>query len=133
MQRLPKQRYECAQCGTEVWRSPGNIVGRIFCSRDCCNANNKGKSLRKTKISGPDCANWKGGIFKDRGYRYVLMPDHPNAKQSGYVAEHVLIMSRHLGRPLAKGEDVHHKNRDRSDNRIENLELLTSSEHCRLH
>ncbi|MCX6222455.1 MAG: HNH endonuclease [Bacteroidia bacterium] len=42
-------------------------------------------------------------------------------------------MENNIGRKLNQNEVVHHKNENRADNRIENLELMTRSEHCKLH
>lgn len=67
------------------------------------------------------------------GYITVYRPDHPMAATSGYVLEHRLVMSEHLGRILNPRELVHHKNGVKADNRIENLELMEWGEHTRLH
>ena len=64
------------------------------------------------------------GYLDERGYKIIRKRGHPNVqKTKNKIYEHVYIMSQHLGRPLRKGESVHHKNGIRHDNRIENLEL----------
>jgi len=65
-----------------------------------------------------------------RGYRFIYRPDHPNANSWGQVAEHRYVMSQQLRRPLLPGENVHHINGNKSDNRIENLELWVVSQPC---
>jgi hypothetical protein len=63
------------------------------------------------------------GAFNKDGYRIIFVPGHPNAHPNGTISEHRYVMAQHIGRPLRPGENVHHKNGVRTDNRIENLEL----------
>ena len=77
----------------------------------------------------------QGRRSKDRwvdpkGYVFVRCdPDHPNARSTyGWIAEHVLVMSELLGRPLRPGKSVHHRNLIKCDNRPENVELWTSQQ-----
>jgi ribosomal protein L17 len=72
-------------------------------------------------------------VIKRDGYILVLKPEHPYSQCEGYVLEHRLIMEKHLGRYLTIKEHIHHINGKRDDNRIENLKLLTKSEHTALH
>ena len=55
----------------------------------------------------------------------VRVPDHPRARTSPYVFEHILVAEELLGRYLQAGESIHHRNGLRDDNRPEDLELWT--------
>ena len=72
-------------------------------------------------------------LDKTLGYMYSYDPTHPLANKAGKVYEHIYVMTNHLKRPLAENECVHHKDRNRANNDLQNLQLLTSSEHRRLH
>ena len=84
--------------------------------------------ISRSQPRGEDSISWRGGRRVEEGYVMLYIPDHPSAKSNGYVREHTYVMEKHLGRKLNVNESVHHINGDRGDNRIENLELWSSSQ-----
>ena len=77
---------------------------------------------------------WNIKKFVSKGdYYYAVVPEHPNCNKNKYVLAHRIIMENHLGRILDTNEVVHHKNGDKKDNNIFNLELMTVNEHCSHH
>jgi len=67
----------------------------------------------------------KGFVIR-KGYKILLLPNHPNASKQGYYAEHRYIVEQNIGRILNHNECVHHMNHKKQDNRIENLMLCES-------
>jgi len=109
--RVPKQKRDTGVCLTEGCERP---VRR----------NRNGHGL-----------GYCDGHFGSRGSRYVA-PGTKYKQRDGYIVikrddgriigEHRAVMEEHLGRPLLRGETVHHRNGIRDDNRLENLELWYS-------
>lgn len=90
-------------------------------------------ALKRRHWIGSNHPSWKGGRKTYNGYVFILLPAddffRPMADSAGYVREHRLVMAKYLGRNLQSWEIVHHKNQDRTDNRLENLQLVTDDRH----
>ena len=70
---------------------------------------------------------------KSGQYWYVRCPQNPGATKQGYMTEQRFTMEQHLGRLLRHNEIVHHINHDKYDNRLENLQVVSHSQHAKLH
>lgn len=114
----------CPQCKLvfHAAASEVNRGGAKFCSTRCSSKFNQ-------KDGG---FNRKTGTMNHRGYILEWAPKHP-AQVKGYVPQHRLIVEQSIGRLLMKQEVVHHKDHNRSNNKIENLEILSPSEHSKYH
>lgn len=72
-------------------------------------------------------------IDKDGYVRTSGKHSHPRSNPAGQVYEHILIMEKHLGRFVATDEIIHHIDKNKSNNTIKNLQLMTHKDHCIIH
>ena len=83
----------------------------------------------KERLRGKDSANWKGGKKMCGGYVLIWKPSHPYSNKGGYVRRSRLVAEQVLGRYLKKEEIVHHKNKERSDDKKYNLIVCNQAYH----
>ena len=114
----------CEECGRLY--SKRNEPSRRFCSRACVHKHH-GRVYR-----GANHPTFKGRVAHTGGYIRVWFPGHPLASRDGYVLEHRLILYR-AGVEIPDGHYVHHKNGDKTDNHLENLEIMEPSGHSKHH
>ena len=90
-----------------------------------------GLPMNHTALSKEAHPLWKGGkTIATKGYIMVKKYNHPRGGKQNYIAEHILVMEKDIGRYLTDEEVVHHINGVKNDNQIENLYLYNnSSEH----
>jgi len=121
--------------GFQKGHSPWNKGLKITTNTGCTHFK-KGHQFwlgkKRPNMSKEKHPNWKGGKRMAHGYLTILMPNHPRAVKNGYVKNCYLIMEKHLGRFLKPNEFIHHINHIRNDDRLENLQLVNRSSHCKI-
>lgn len=76
-------------------------------------------------------------VYIINGYRVIYYPEYADfskgSSMEGYAYEHRVVIEKSIGRKLSSDEHVHHKDENRLNNNLSNLEILSASEHSRLH
>lgn len=118
----------CEICGSGYTKTPREsyrqFEGKRFCSLSCAS---------KYKYTQKNFSNWRGGKSMAGKYVYLFMPNHRASSKKGYVAEHRYVYETYHEMVIPKGMEVHHINGNHTDNSIDNLKLLSKSEHARFH
>jgi hypothetical protein len=113
-----------------------SIAAVIGCRRATVNyhARKTGRPRRREQLHGTEKTYRKVGRS---GYVYLVTRYYVDGQRRyRHRLEHRVVMEQHLGRPLRRGETVHHRNGVRHDNRVANLELRAGAHgsgatHCR--
>jgi hypothetical protein len=125
-QRAEKKKngktYSCLICSTNFYAPAYRENTAKYCSRKCTSIANP-ENTKKAQAASP--LMMRAGMSEKRKYVVIRV----NGKQ---IREHRHVMQVHLGRTLESHEHVHHINGNPTDNRIENLQVLTNSEHQKL-
>lgn len=110
---------KCKSCGIDFKRSMSEIKrGRTkYCSTTCSGRAHTGENNPSFK---------RGYFINENGYKKIRV-------ENTYKYEHRYLVEQSLGRKLRNDEDVHHKDGNKLNNSLDNLEVLSKKEHTRLH
>lgn len=104
-----------------------------------------GEGNHQYGVKGNKNANFKNGTtISYYGYKLIRCPEHPFANCDGNVFEHRLIAEKYLltdensieingKKYLRRDYVVHHKDRNKLNNDVNNLVVMTKEEHSSLH
>lgn len=148
----------CPICGKIFWVKPSRVKRvktTICCSKECSNKLKEttylGENNHQYGLTGDKNSSFKGNeILSNYGYILEYCPGHPKpcdkSNKESRVRQHRLVIERNYknfnpeyfeeidGWIVLKDEyDIHHINEIKTDNRIENLQVLTREEHTALH
>lgn len=150
--RCKKSRYHygkgyCNSCSVAlrvIKKSEQSPLIKCICSPDCnvmipsIGRNGQKRYYEHGHImKGKNHYNYKNGISNVNEYKLIYKPYYKYSFINGYVREHRYIMYLYLSIlnnkiTYIEDFDVHHKNKKTKDNRIENLQLISRSEHTKL-
>lgn len=112
-----KKRESETKCSVDGCPKGASFKEAILCQMHYRRLKNNGEIGSAGSIKASD---GEGSVRKD-GYKIITVDGKS-------VREHRHVMELYLNRTLLPEETVHHKNGDRSDNRLENLELWSASQ-----
>lgn len=132
---MPMVTTVCDTCGKTFSKLAIEMSEHNFCCREHFYLWNSRRVSEYNRTENP--MNHKGGVMSSRLKRGEMLRDTGKGKSyRKYLGrhEHRVIAELMLGRPLRKGEIVHHNDGDYRNNNPDNLAVLSSqSEHCRIH
>ena len=132
----------CKDCGERRKVPIANIraKGDAYTARcSSCSCSWKNKNVPRHRYAGPEHPLWKGGHYEHpSGYSLVHLANFGPREQKiiacmtdkdKYIKKHRAVMALHLGRALLESEVVHHKDGNKANNLLSNLELRTTKTH----
>ena len=132
---MPMVRVTCDLCGKDFQKLQIEIHKHNFCCREHFYQWNSKRVSKYNRTENP--MNRPGGVLESRLKRSQEMRDSGEGKtyrKSLGRHEHRVVAEQKLGRPLRKGEIVHHSDGDYRNNDPDNLMVLPSqSDHCKIH
>ena len=126
----------CDVCGRPFKVKQSHADKRRTCSMECCGKLRSEKMIgsgnHQYGIKGSLNSSWKGGRSVS-SHGYIRVRHESATNNDGVIFEHRLVMEEYMGRKLHANEVVHHINGIKTDNRAENLKLMTLAEHTSAH
>lgn len=146
--KKPKVEVTCEVCGKVVLTYPCLAATKRFCSYECAYKSPAKREKASAGKKGTNNAMWAGGLSRHcEGYVYEKVYDHPYSNRD-YVLQHRLVVERWFrendptskflitlgcNKYLRPEYIVHHKDLNRANNIIDNLQVVTHKEHQQIH
>lgn len=109
---------------------------KLNCVCEFCKISFFTKHKKRAKFCSKKCffTSIKKDFILKKGYKKILLPLHHRADKKGYVFEHIVIMEQKLNRKIITPETIHHIDKNKKNNSIENLMLFkNNSDHLKYH